>query len=190
MLFKICGLKEINTVEICEKNKVDFFGMIFYEKSPRYITLKKAKELVDFSKNKKITPVGVFVNKDLEVVHKLIICMSRLKQTKEATQILEANLQHFQTSGAYWALFAFYALGEKKYETLISKEEMLRTRTYGNFYIIRPDIRDLNYSKYFTKGEKNIQKVKEYNSNNTKVLNSHEIVKLLKRINIDRYVKD
>ena len=80
--------------------------------------------------------------------------------------------------------------GEKKYETLISKEEMLRVRTYRNFYIIRPDIRDLNYSKYFTKGEKKIQKVKEYNSNNTKILNSHEIVKLLKRINIDRYVKD
>ncbi len=72
MLFKICGLKEINTVEICEKNKVDFFGMIFYEKSPRYITLKKAKELVDFSKNKNITPVGVFVNKDLEVVKNFI----------------------------------------------------------------------------------------------------------------------
>ena len=72
MLFKICGLKKINTVEICEKNKVDFFGMIFYEKSPRYITLKKAKELVDFSKNKNITPVGVFVNKDLEVVKNFI----------------------------------------------------------------------------------------------------------------------
>ena len=68
MLFKICGLKETNVINFCEKNKVDFFGMIFYEKSPRYITLKQAKKLVQFSKNKKIKPVGVFVNENLEVV--------------------------------------------------------------------------------------------------------------------------
>jgi len=72
VLFKICGLKEINSIECCEKKNVDFFGMIFYEKSPRYITLKQAQELVDFSKNKNIKPVGVFVNENLETVKSFI----------------------------------------------------------------------------------------------------------------------
>ena len=72
MLFKICGLKEINTVNCCEKKNVDFFGMIFYDKSPRYITLKQAQELVYFSKNKNIKPVGVFVNENLEVTKSFI----------------------------------------------------------------------------------------------------------------------
>lgn len=72
MLFKICGLKEINIIDCCEKKNVDFFGMIFYDKSPRYITLKQAQELVNFSKNKNIKPVGVFVNENLEIVKSFI----------------------------------------------------------------------------------------------------------------------
>ena len=72
MLFKICGLKEINKVDFCEKKNVDFFGMIFYDKSPRYITLKQAQELVNFSKNKNIKPVGVFVNENLEIIKSFI----------------------------------------------------------------------------------------------------------------------
>ena len=46
--------------------------MIFYEKSTRYITLKQAQVLVDFSKNKRIKPVGVFVNENLEAVKSFI----------------------------------------------------------------------------------------------------------------------
>ena len=46
--------------------------MIFYEKSPRYITLKHAQKLVKFSKNKNIKPVGVFVNENLEVTKSFI----------------------------------------------------------------------------------------------------------------------
>ena len=72
MLFKICGLKEINIIDCCEKKNVDFFGMIFYDKSRRYITLKQAQELVNFSKNKNIKPVGVFVNENLEIIKSFI----------------------------------------------------------------------------------------------------------------------
>tara|TARA_B100000427_G_scaffold10501_1_gene8896 strand:- start:3552 stop:3755 length:204 start_codon:yes stop_codon:yes gene_type:complete len=64
---------------------------------------------------------------------------------------------------------------------------MLRTKTFKNSYIIKPDIRDLNYKKFFTSGEKKIQRFVEYNSNNTKILNVDEIVKLLKRVNIKKY---
>ena len=72
MLFKICGLKEINIIDCCEKKHVDFFGMIFFDKSPRYITLNQAQKLVDFSKNKNIKPVGVFVNENIEIVKSFI----------------------------------------------------------------------------------------------------------------------
>ena len=62
MIFKICGLREKDSLICCDANKVDFFGLIFYEKSPRNINRNKAKQLVEFSKNLSIKPVGVFVN--------------------------------------------------------------------------------------------------------------------------------
>ena len=68
MLIKVCGLKEIRTITCCEANRVDFFGIIFYKKSPRYLSLNKAKKLIEFSKNKKIKPVGVFYNENIELV--------------------------------------------------------------------------------------------------------------------------
>ncbi len=76
MLFKICGLKNKSSILCCEKNKVDFFGMIFYKKSPRNITTKKAKSLIDYSKNLKIKPVGVFVNHDLIDLKNIILTLS------------------------------------------------------------------------------------------------------------------
>ena len=45
MIFKICGLKEKTSLLCCATNKVDFFGMIFYEKSPRNINLDEAKKI-------------------------------------------------------------------------------------------------------------------------------------------------
>ena len=70
MKFKICGLNNISTIECCEKNEVDYFGMIFYDKSPRYISLLESEKLVQYSINKKIEPVGVFVNESIEkIVH-------------------------------------------------------------------------------------------------------------------------
>ncbi len=71
--------------------------------------------------------------------------------------------------------------GEKKHEVLISKEEMIKTISYKNFYRIQSDKRYLNYEKYFRIGEKKIQTVKEYSSANTKFLNVDQLVKLLKK---------
>ena len=73
MIFKICGLKKKTSLLCCEKNNVDFFGMIFYKKSPRNIKVHQAKNLIDFSKNLKIKPVGVFVNHDLYELKKIIL---------------------------------------------------------------------------------------------------------------------
>ena len=72
MIFKICGLKDVESLNCCEKNNVDFFGMIFYEKSPRNITLNEAKTLINTSKKLRIKPVGVFVDNEINNLKKII----------------------------------------------------------------------------------------------------------------------
>ncbi|HGB5711366.1 TPA: polysaccharide biosynthesis protein, partial [Salmonella enterica subsp. enterica serovar Waycross] len=53
--------------------------------------------------------------------------------------------------------------GEKLYEVLCSREEMLVAQDQGNYYRIPCDNRDLNYEKYFEKGNKDVEKVEDYN---------------------------
>ena len=65
MIIKICGIQNEDTLLCCEKNKVNFFGMIFYQKSPRNISLENASILQNVSKDLNINGVGVFVNKDI-----------------------------------------------------------------------------------------------------------------------------
>ena len=72
MLFKICGLKNKESLLCCEENNADFFGMIFYEKSPRNITLNEAKTLINTSKELRIKPVGVFVDHEINNLKKII----------------------------------------------------------------------------------------------------------------------
>ena len=72
MIFKICGLREKDSLICCEANKVEFFGLVFYEKSPRNINHNKAKQLVEFSKNLSIKPVGVFVNHEINDLKNII----------------------------------------------------------------------------------------------------------------------
>ena len=72
MIFKICGLKDVESLNCCEENSADFFGMIFYEKSPRNITLKEARTLINTSKKLRIRPVGVFVDHEINDLKKII----------------------------------------------------------------------------------------------------------------------
>lgn len=58
--------------------------------------------------------------------------------------------------------------GEKLYETLCTREEMLKAEDMGEFYRIPADNRDLNYAQYFSEGEKDISKIEDYHSHNTK----------------------
>lgn len=69
--------------------------------------------------------------------------------------------------------------GEKKYETLLTKEEAASAIDMGNYYCIPVDRRELNYEKYFEKGMKERPEVDEFNSNNTKILNIDEVVEKL-----------
>jgi UDP-N-acetylglucosamine 4,6-dehydratase/5-epimerase len=57
--------------------------------------------------------------------------------------------------------------GEKLYETLLTREEMAEAEDCGNYYRIPPDLRDLNYNKYFVEGERSITEALDYNSHNT-----------------------
>ena len=56
--------------------------------------------------------------------------------------------------------------GEKLYETLCTREEMLKAEDMGDFFRIPSDNRDLNYAKYYSEGEKDISVVEDYHSHN------------------------
>lgn len=73
--------------------------------------------------------------------------------------------------------------GEKIYETLCTREEMGKADDLGGYYRIPADVRDLNYSKYFSEGEKEQESIDDYNSNNTQRLNLEETKELL--LNLD-----
>jgi UDP-glucose 4-epimerase len=57
--------------------------------------------------------------------------------------------------------------GEKLYETLLTREEMLRAKDMGGYYRVSPDVRDLNYSLYFTEGAPEAAQLDDYHSHNT-----------------------
>ncbi|QDP85846.1 NAD-dependent epimerase/dehydratase family protein [Chryseobacterium sp. SNU WT5] len=56
--------------------------------------------------------------------------------------------------------------GEKLYETLCTREEMMKAEDMGDFYRVPADNRDLNYAKYFSEGEKDIAVIEDYHSHN------------------------
>ena len=72
MIIKICGIKNEDTLLVCEKNKVDFFGMIFYSRSPRNISFENASILQRKSEDLNINGVGVFVNKNINEIEEII----------------------------------------------------------------------------------------------------------------------
>tara|TARA_B100000575_G_scaffold43306_1_gene30722 strand:- start:748 stop:1377 length:630 start_codon:yes stop_codon:yes gene_type:complete len=72
MIIKICGIQNESTLLCCERNRINFFGMIFYQKSPRNISFENASILQNISKNLKINGVGVFVNKDINELEEII----------------------------------------------------------------------------------------------------------------------
>ena len=71
--------------------------------------------------------------------------------------------------------------GEKMYETLVTKEEMAKSEDLGDYYRVSADNRDLNYDKYFSKGNDTTTK-EEYNSDNTNRLNVDQMKELLLKL--------
>lgn len=76
--------------------------------------------------------------------------------------------------------------GEKLYETLLTREEMVKAEDIGKYYRIVSDNRDLNYSKYFEEGENKVSLQIDYNSHNAERLNVEKIKEVL--LNLE-YIK-
>ena len=72
--------------------------------------------------------------------------------------------------------------GEKLYETLISREELTRSKKNDGYYQIQSDKRSLNYDQYFFQGQKQISSMKDYNSNSAENLNIKDTIDLLKKM--------
>jgi UDP-N-acetylglucosamine 4,6-dehydratase/5-epimerase len=71
---------------------------------------------------------------------------------------------------------------EKFYETLLTREEMVRSVDLGEFFKVNADNRDLNYEKYFSQGNQKVLNHEEYNSNNTIMLSTEKIIPLLRAL--------
>ncbi|MHA7847588.1 polysaccharide biosynthesis protein [Serratia sp. D1N4] len=72
--------------------------------------------------------------------------------------------------------------GEKLYEALLSREEMVAAEDMGEYFRVPPDLRDLNYGKYVEQGDKRITEVEDYNSHNTERLNVESMKTLLLKL--------
>lgn len=77
--------------------------------------------------------------------------------------------------------------GEKLYETLMTKEERLRSEDMGNYYRVFADNRNLNYDKYFVEGQVTTEAEEAYTSHNTKQL---DIASTIEKILTTDYVKE
>ncbi|MGV3528886.1 MAG: polysaccharide biosynthesis protein [Flavisolibacter sp.] len=76
--------------------------------------------------------------------------------------------------------------GEKLYETLCTREEMVKAVDMGEFYRIPADNRTLNYAIYFSEGEKDISEVQDYHSHNTKRLDVEGVKKMISKLPLVR----
>ena len=135
----------------------------------RYMmTLDDAVDLVIFA-FKNGNPGDIFVQKSpaatIEVLAKAL-----LELYKKNNQIKIIGTRH----------------GEKLYETLVNREEMVKAEDLGEYYRIPADTRDLNYNRYFLEGEAQISQIEEYTSHNTTRLDIEETKKLLLKLDYIR----
>jgi UDP-glucose 4-epimerase len=73
--------------------------------------------------------------------------------------------------------------GEKLYETLLTKEELLRAEDMGNYFRVPADNRDLNYNKYLSDGNCSLNSIEEYHSHNTRRLSLQETIDKILSLN-------
>jgi UDP-glucose 4-epimerase len=125
------------------------------------MTLDHAVDLVLFAfKNGKNG--DLFVQKSPAV--KIDILIQALKEIyNSSSEVNEIGIRH----------------GEKMYETLVTKEEIVKAEDMGEYYRIISDNRDLNYEKYFSEGINALKRLDEYNSDSTEQLNLNSMRKLL-----------
>ncbi|HDS1818551.1 TPA: polysaccharide biosynthesis protein [Pseudomonas putida] len=79
--------------------------------------------------------------------------------------------------------------GEKLYEALLSREEMVCAEDMGDYYRVPPDLRDLNYAKFVEEGEARISITEDYNSHNTQRLDVAGMQQLLLKLDFIRAIQ-
>jgi UDP-glucose 4-epimerase len=72
--------------------------------------------------------------------------------------------------------------GEKLYETLLNREEMARAEDMGAYYRVPADVRDLNYTSFFSEGEEEVAASHDYTSHNTTRLDVDGMIELLLKL--------
>jgi UDP-glucose 4-epimerase len=104
-----------------------------------------------------------------------------IKKTPAATikVLIDAILQLKNKRQNYPIRIIGFRHGEKMHETLLNKEDRIDAIERPDYFIAKPDTRDLNYEKYFTIGKSNKNYQKDYTSENTRILTSSEMKKLL-----------
>jgi UDP-glucose 4-epimerase len=80
--------------------------------------------------------------------------------------------------------------GEKLYETLLTREEMVRADDLGGYYRVPADTRDLNYDAFFTEGEVRVSETRDYHSHNTRQLDVDELAGMLRGLDVVRRALD
>ncbi|ATD28509.1 polysaccharide biosynthesis protein [Vibrio cholerae] len=80
--------------------------------------------------------------------------------------------------------------GEKLYEALLSREEMVCAEDLGGYFRVPPDLRDLNYGKFVEQGEQKISQAEDYNSHNTERLDVAGMQKLLLKLEFIRELRE
>jgi UDP-glucose 4-epimerase len=130
------------------------------------MTLEDAVDLVLFAFEHG-NPGDLFVNKaPASTIGDLADAISELMKNTKPNQII--GTRH----------------GEKLYETLCTREEMLKSEDMGDFFRIPADNRDLNYAKFFNEGGGEISKIEDYNSHNTNRLDVDGVKKLIKGLEV------
>lgn len=143
-------IKEGNPLTITDPNMTRFM-----------MSLDQSVELVEFA-FRNGNPGDIFVQKSpASTIHDLALALKDIFNSKSEIRII--GTRH----------------GEKLYETLLTREEMLKAEDMKNFYRIPADNRDLNYAKFFTKGDVKTSALEDYNSHNTERLNLEDTKKLL-----------
>ena len=128
------------------------------------MTLDNAVELVLFAINNGKNG-DLFVQKSPAVTIKNL-AQALIELYNSKSEIQEIGIRH----------------GEKMHETLVTKEEMLKSDDLENYYRIRADNRDLNYNKFYSEGQYTSNEFLEYNSDNTERLDVENMKKLLLKL--------
>jgi len=132
------------------------------------MTLEDAVELVWFAFNNG-KPGDMFVQKaPAAAIETLAIALKELYDADNEVKII--GTRH----------------GEKLYETLVNREEMAKAIDLGGYYRIPADNRGLNYERYFSEGEPDMEKIEEYHSHNTTRLDVEGTKKLLMKLPLIR----